>query len=59
MTKASSTGTVMRQQSMDEPATEQTKAPVEPAELRDEHLKHIAGGINPQPLPPRSDPHLF
>jgi hypothetical protein len=49
----------MRQQSMDEPATEQTKAPVEPAELRDEHLKHVAGGINPQPLPPRSDPHLF
>jgi hypothetical protein len=49
----------MRQQSTDALLSEQTTAPTEPVELNQDELQHVAGGINPQPLPPRSDPHAF
>jgi hypothetical protein len=49
----------MRQQSAEIATAEQKAAPIEPVELSNEDVRHVAGGINPQPLPPRSDPHAW
>ena len=49
----------MRQQQTDDPTAENSVAPSEPGELNKEELQHVAGGINPQPLPPGHDTHAW
>jgi len=53
-------GNIMRQQqSADAPLSEQTTAPTEPVELSNQDLRHVTGGLNPQPLPPGHETYAF
>ena len=48
-----------QQQSADAPLSEQTTTPTEPVELSNQDLRHVTGGLNPQPLPPGHETYAF